>query len=71
MTETEIPQARRHARVTGERREALSREMARLYGEGSMSIREVAERFGRSYGATHAMLRESGVVLRPQGGRAK
>lgn len=68
MTSPEIVPAEPGSRVVGERRDTMKRQMATAYANGS-SVREVAERFGRSYGAAHRMLREASVTLRPRGGR--
>lgn len=58
------------ARVTGLDRAALAEAAARDY-KGGASIRDIAERTGRSYGATHRLLVEAGVTLRGRGGSRK
>lgn len=71
MTTAEIVPAEHRARVVGDQREQMGAQMARVYdGEGA-SVREIAERFGRSYGAAHRMLAEAGVTFRPRGGSVK
>ena len=60
----------RAARVTGEAREQLARDVVARYEAGA-SIREIAEDVGRSYGFVHAMLTESGVQLRGRGGATR
>lgn len=56
-----------HARITGKARTTLIKEVAKQY-RGGMSIRELAETHGRSYGSIHKMLTESGVKMRTRGG---
>lgn len=68
--ETEIVPVEHRARVVGERRSALGAQMARLY-DGGASVKDVAARTGRSYGAAHRMLLEAGVTMRPRGGAHK
>lgn len=48
-------------------REQLLRELRSAY-EGGASIRTLVASTGRSYGAIHAMLRESGTTMRSRGG---
>lgn len=60
----------RATRVTGEAREALSRELVVRYEKGE-SIREIAASAGRSYGFVHRLLSESGVQLRGRGGATR
>jgi predicted transcriptional regulator len=48
-------------------RDQLLGELRNAY-EGGASIRNLVAATGRSYGAIHAMLRESGVVMRSRGG---
>lgn len=59
----------KHTRIVGPDAEQLGAEMARLYSSG-MSIRELADEYGRSYGAVQAMLIEAGADLRSRGGAA-
>jgi autotransporter adhesin len=48
-------------------RDQLLVELRNAY-EGGASIRNLVASTGRSYGAIHAMLRESGVAMRGRGG---
>jgi autotransporter adhesin len=49
------------------RRDQLLVELRNAY-EGGASIRTLVASTGRSYGAIHSMLRESGVAMRGRGG---
>lgn len=49
----------------GEARVQARKDMRRMYETDEMSIREIAETFGVSYGFTHQMLRQAGTTLRP------
>jgi predicted transcriptional regulator len=55
------------ARITGAERERLASTLRKNYEKGA-SLRELAERTGRSYGFVHRMLTEAGVTLRARGG---
>lgn len=55
-------------RLTGQHREAVRTELARLY-RGGMTIRALISKFGYSYGFTRKLLVEAGVRLRPTGAR--
>lgn len=57
-------------RIFGEARERIRAQIARKYARG-MSIRELAEETGRSYGFIHRLLRESDVQMRPRGGNTR
>lgn len=48
-------------------RDQLLDELRHAY-EGGASIRTLVASTGRSYGAIHSMLRESGVTMRSRGG---
>ena len=48
-------------------RQVLLAELRRDYEHGA-SIRKLAASTGRSYGAVHSMLRESGAAMRSRGG---
>ena len=48
-------------------REQLRDELRSAYEQGA-SIRHLAAAVGRSYGAVHSMLRESGTAMRSRGG---
>lgn len=54
-------------RKTNKSREQLLRELRSAYEEGA-SIRKLVAATGRSYGAIHSMLRESGTTMRSRGG---
>ncbi|WP_084702357.1 helix-turn-helix domain-containing protein [Amycolatopsis alba] len=54
--------------VTGVARSRMGSKLKKMYERGS-SIRALAELTGRSYGFIHRLLLESGVQLRPRGGR--
>ncbi|MFD9867510.1 helix-turn-helix domain-containing protein [Streptomyces niveus] len=56
----------RNPAVTGNARLELAEDLASLYRAGS-SIRGIAARTGRSYGAVHQLLHDAGVTLRPRG----
>lgn len=57
-------------RMTRKERAAILKEIPRLYGAGH-SIRDMARRFHRSYGAIHALTTQAGVEKRPKGGRRR
>lgn len=54
-------------RLTGEARAKARDEAAARYNAGE-SVREIAKAGRRSYGATHRLLTEARVELRPRGG---
>ncbi|MGW2937643.1 helix-turn-helix domain-containing protein [Streptomyces sp. NPDC001156] len=56
---------RRNPNLTGEDRKAVAEDLAGLYREG-YSIRGIAARTSRSYGAVHQLLLDAGVTLRPR-----
>lgn len=58
------------ARITGADRTKLIAELVEKYNAGA-SIRALAEETGRSYGAIHRMLTESGVDIRSRGGKTR
>ena len=60
----------RVARVTGEARERLARDVVDQYQRGA-SIREIAADVGRSYGFVHNILTGSGVPMRGRGGATR
>lgn len=64
---TTVPKGKR---LTGPDLEKLTKEVTKLYNK-KMSIREIAEMTGRSYGAVHRMLAESGTALRSRGGATR
>ena len=55
------------ARIMGAERAALTAQVMTRYLAGD-SIREIANRYGRSYGFTHYIVVESGTPMRPRGG---
>ena len=58
------------ARVMGSARAKLADDVAKQYAKGK-SIRELAEKHGRSYGFVHRLLAENGVQLRGRGGATR
>lgn len=60
-------QLRKGARVIGEERARVARDVRARYDEGT-SVRELSEQIGRSYGFVHRLLVESGAQLRARGG---
>ena len=58
------------ARITGSERTKLAGDLKKAYEKGT-SIRELADRHGRSYGFIHRVLSESGVQLRGRGGATR
>ncbi|MFJ9207476.1 helix-turn-helix domain-containing protein [Streptomyces sp. NPDC102264] len=56
------------ARVNGLEREEAAEKFKDWYLKDRLSIREIGEKTGRSYGFVHRMLSEAGVVLRGRGG---
>jgi transposase len=60
----------RATRVTGEARDAMTRQVVSQYRAGA-SIRELAAELGRSYGFVHRLLCDAGVELRGRGGATR
>lgn len=58
------------ARVTGTERTKLAVDLKKAYERGT-SIRELADKHGRSYGFIHRVLSESGAQLRGRGGATR
>lgn len=58
------------ARITGAERSKLAGDLKKAYDKGT-SIRELADKHGRSYGFVHRVLSESGVTLRGRGGATR
>lgn len=54
--------------LTGDTRVQARQQAADLYAQGC-TIQSVADKIGRSYGGTRALLLEAGVTLRARGGR--
>lgn len=57
-------------RVTGTDREALKDRVVAMYVGRQMSIRQISEETGRSYGAVHRLLCDAQVEFRPRGNQA-
>jgi len=66
----DMTQLAKGQRIRGEARVKLRDQFARQYGKGA-SIRQIADRSGRSYGFVHRMLVEARVVLRGRGGNTR
>lgn len=60
----------RGARITGAQREKLAAQYVKKY-ESGQSIRQIADKAGRSYGFVHGVLVESGAALRGRGGATR
>jgi predicted transcriptional regulator len=58
------------ARITGDDRSNLARDLKSRY-DGGASIRSLAAETGRSYGFVHRILSESEVSLRSRGGATR
>lgn len=54
-------------RVLGDDRVQLRERLADLYQNEGLSIRQIVERTGRSYGAVYQLLTEAKVPFRPRG----
>lgn len=54
-------------RVTGKEREKTGRKAVALYDTQGLSVREVRDEIGWSYGATHRLLLEFGAQMRGRG----
>lgn len=50
--------------LEGAERVRVRQEMRSAYEQEHLTIHQVAARFGRSYGNTHALLREAGTTIR-------
>lgn len=62
-----LPSFAPHVRIKGADRDKLVKLVIRHYKAG-VSVREIGERMGRSYGFVHKMLLENKVALRARGG---
>lgn len=60
----------KYSRITGTDRENLKERVKVMYVKQEMSVREIGEEIGRSYGATHRLLVDAKVKFRPRGNRA-
>lgn len=56
-------------KITKEAADLRRKIVVRLYTEDGQSIRAIGEALGMGYGTVHRDLTESGVTLRPRGGR--
>lgn len=65
-----MAELKKGARITGPDRTKLAGELKKSYDKGT-SIRELADKHGRSYGFVHRVLSESGVTLRGRGGATR
>jgi Helix-turn-helix domain len=61
------PMITKGARITGSTRSALATDLKYAYEVHKVSIRDLVEGTGRSYGFVHRLLVESGVTLRGRG----
>ncbi len=66
----EMAVLKKGARITGSERTKLASDLKKSYEKGT-SIRELADKHGRSYGFIHRVLSESGVALRGRGGATR
>jgi len=57
--------------LTGHTRQLWMQTLSDRYEKDGMSIRQLVEWSGRSYGGVHDLLREAGVKLRARGGQKK
>lgn len=60
----------RNPALTGDDRTAVAEDLAALYRAGS-SIRDIAQRTGRSYGVVHDLLTEAGTQFRDNSGQPR
>ena len=60
----------KYARIVGREREALTAKVIKQYANG-VSIRALANEYGRSYGFIHRVLSDGEVKLRGRGGSAR
>ena len=66
---TKLREPREYKRLTSAEREKMADKMADLYEDHHMSIREIAEQYGKSYGTVHRYLSKvAGIELRGRGG---
>jgi transposase len=61
------PSKSSYAKHAGNAPNEERRHTVRVLYESGLSIRDVSERIGVSFQAVHALLKRSGVVLRPRG----
>lgn len=62
--------APKNPRFTGTARVELGEQLKTAY-EGGASVRQLAVGIQRSYGSTHLLLAEAGVVFRNRGGQRR
>lgn len=67
---SESPESSRGKRITGGERDKLAKELRKKYDAG-LSIRTLADTYGRSYGFVHRVLLESGATMRSRGGATR
>ena len=65
-----MAETRKRAYIVGAQRANLARDVTARYIAGA-SIRNLASRYGLSYGFIHRIVSESGVPLRSRGGSHK
>lgn len=65
-----MTELKKGSRVTGAERDQLAADLRSKYDSGA-SIRDLAEKSGRSYGFVHRILSESGTALRGRGGATR
>lgn len=66
----EIERIGKYSRIVGAERDTLKGRFASLYQDRGLSVRQIAEATGRSYGATHRLLVDAGVAFRPRGNQS-
>lgn len=54
-------------RLEGTEREEFQRQIVQLYEYDWLSVRQICQRTGRSYGSVHKLLVDAGVQMRPRG----
>ncbi|WP_241691571.1 helix-turn-helix domain-containing protein [Streptomyces sp. GZWMJZ-114] len=65
-TPTDLPFIKRHQVLRGAEARDFAAAVVTAYK--TMSVRAIARKTGRSYGAIHRLLREHDVTMRPRGG---
>jgi len=65
-----MAELKKGARITGSDRAKLAADVRKQYEKGR-SIRELADKHGRSYGFVHRLLTENDVALRGRGGATR
>lgn len=54
-------------RLRGTDRSTFQERCVKLYEEDELSVRDIVDRTGRSYGSVHRLLKDAGVQFRPRG----